>query len=99
MQGIVVHYNQARGFGFIYSDELQRRVFFHASHVTGTSVAQVNHQCTFELAAGKPGLPEQAVKVLVAPLAGLDVLRRAKWATVAGTQVLRTEVFDVGGVQ
>jgi cold shock CspA family protein len=85
MQGKVVYIHKSRNFGFIWSDELQRRVFFHVSQIKN-GVLQESQQCLFELASGKPGLPEQAVKVVISPQAGLDALRAAKRIDIEGVQ-------------
>jgi cold shock CspA family protein len=65
MNGNVVHYNP-KGFGFIYSHELKRRIFFHISQLSGAEVTRANQRVTFDLApAGKPGHPDKAINVVV----------------------------------
>jgi cold shock CspA family protein len=90
MQGIVVRFNQDRGFGFIYSDEVKRRVFFHISEFSGAQTPVVNQTVTFDLIPDKrPGQPYKATNVVAAaPVAGLDALRNGVQVTPEGTQVL-----------
>lgn len=93
MNGHVVHFNQ-KGFGFIYSDELKRRVFFHVSTLIGAETPEINQAVTFDLTpAGKPGQPDKAVNVKVVEstvTAGIDALKAAKIENIAGVDVLRT---------
>lgn len=76
MKGIVTHWNP-RGFGFIYSDETKRRVYFHVSELTGAAAPQVNQKVTFDLAPDHyPDRPDKAVNVkIVEPTAGIDALK------------------------
>jgi len=74
MKGIVVHWN-ARGFGFIYSDETKRRVFFHVSSLTGAAAPEINQVVTFDLAGDAKRQPDKAINVkIVSTTAGLTAL-------------------------
>jgi cold shock CspA family protein len=94
MQGIVVHYNGARGFGFLYSDEIKRRVFFHVTEFTGAKVPSVNQFVEFELARDKRSDKDKAIKITVLePTAGLDALKNGMQVTPeTGTVVIKAGV-------
>lgn len=74
MTGTIVRFFDERGFGFIYCDELKRRVFFHISKFGGAPNPEVNQVVTFDLAPGKEGQPDKAINVMVVPVAGLAAL-------------------------
>lgn len=67
MVGVIVHIGSGehagRKFGFIYCDELKRRVFFHFSKFRGGLTPEINQVVEFEVAPGKPGQPDKAVNV------------------------------------
>jgi cold shock CspA family protein len=61
--GVVVHWNP-KGFGFLFNDEVNRRVFFHASAWNRATEPVVGEGATFELAPSRvPGKPEAAINV------------------------------------
>lgn len=62
MTGVIVYWNPAKGFGFIYSDEEKRRIFFHISQYKGPK-PEADQAVCFDSAAGSPGYPEQAANV------------------------------------
>jgi cold shock CspA family protein len=97
MQGTIVRFNQDRGFGFIYSDDIKRPVFFDISHFAGVKTPVVNQTVTFDLIPDyRPGHPDRATNVVAAaPLAGLEALKNGIQMTLeSGTQVSVT-----GGAQ
>ena len=76
MIGTVVHVNP-KGFGFTYSEDLKRRVFFHFAKFSGAPNPEVNMVVEFELAPGFPGQPDKAINVRVVNVvqpAALDAL-------------------------
>ena len=92
MYGAVTHYNE-RGFGFLYSAELQRRVFFHIRDFAGAVKPVADQHVRFDLApSGKPGQPDIAVNVVVEPTAGINALLTTKIETVAGVEVTTSKV-------
>jgi hypothetical protein len=80
MIGTVVHIAQGehpgRKFAFLYCEELRRRVFFHWCKFRGGLKPEIGQIVEFELAPGKPGLPDRAINVLpVGNDAGADALK------------------------
>jgi cold shock CspA family protein len=62
-EGVVVSFHQ-QGFGFIFNDEINRRIFFHIRSWHRATDPVVGDEVSFELAASpKPGKPEIAVNV------------------------------------
>lgn len=74
MIGVIAYWNPAKGFGFIYSDELKRRIFFHISQYRGPK-PEADQVVEFDLAPGFHGhLEKQAVNVKL-ERAGVTALR------------------------
>ena len=88
--GTVVYFNEPKGYGFIWCDELKRRVFFHVCHLAAL-VAQVKQQVRFEIAPGKPGYPDMGVRVVIVEPAGVTALA-AKIVDVDGVDVIARTV-------
>jgi cold shock CspA family protein len=62
-EGVVVRFHQ-QGFGFIFNDEINRRIFFHIRDWKRATDPEIGDAVTFELAPSpKPGKPEVAVNV------------------------------------
>jgi len=62
-EGVVVRFNE-RGFGFIFNDEINRRIFFHIKDWNRAAEPVVGDAVSFELAASpQPDKPEVAVNV------------------------------------
>jgi cold shock CspA family protein len=62
--GAVVHFIPRRGFGFIYSSELNRRIFFHATHWHRSTLPVAGELVSFNLKdSGVEGQPDKAVDV------------------------------------
>ena len=77
MKGNVVYWNQIGGYGFLYSEETKRRVFFHVSSLTGAAAPRINQSVTFELAPDKRGKADKAVNVqIMVSDAGLAALAK-----------------------
>ena len=71
LQGVVLRFMSDRGFGFLYSDKLKRRVFFHVSNFNRATDPIVGEPVTFDLAPShKSGMPDAAVNVN--PVAGVS---------------------------
>lgn len=93
-QGIVVVFKQA--YGFLWSEELGRRVFFHVADVAGPD-PEVGDLMEFSLApARKPGgFPDQAADVRLVKKAvhpGVAALASKITSTeIEGVTVVRTE--------
>jgi cold shock CspA family protein len=63
-QSAVVVFWSPRGFGFLFSEQLSRRVFFHATQWNRASEPTVNEMCKFKLAPSKfPGQADIAIEV------------------------------------
>lgn len=61
--GVVVRFSE-KGFGFLFNDELNRRVFFHISEWHRATEPIVGEGATFELAPSRiPGKPDAAFNV------------------------------------
>jgi cold shock CspA family protein len=88
MIGTIVHIgngeHQGRKFGFVYCEELKRRVFFHFSKFRGL-IPEINQVVEFELAPGRPGQPDKGINVR--PISNLD----------AGAAALATPLQTEGG--
>ena len=68
MQGKVVIWNRARGFGFVATN-FRDRYFFHVTHWIGQEEPMVGQIVTFELGPGQtPEKPPRAVNVLPVPI-------------------------------
>ena len=62
-EGVVVRWNE-RGFGFLFNDEINRRIFFHVSNWNHATEPVVGDAVTFQMAPGRtPEAPYQAVNV------------------------------------
>ena len=55
MQGIITNYNAQKGYGFIYSDEIQEDVFVHVSNITNASELFQGQQVEFDIKKTKRG--------------------------------------------
>jgi cold shock CspA family protein len=63
MKGTITHWSP-KGFGFLFSEEIRRKAFFHASSWNRVTDPEINEGVTFELAPSRiPGKPDQAVNV------------------------------------
>jgi len=61
--GVIVHWS-GKGYGFLFNDEVNRRVFFHASQWNRATDPEVGEGATFALApAPVQGKPDVAVNV------------------------------------
>ena len=60
--GVVVRFTTG-GYGFIFNDELNRRVFFHIRDWHRGTDPVVGDEVNFKLGPGKPGKPDIAVDV------------------------------------
>ena len=62
--GVVVRWSE-KGFGFLFNDEINRRVFFHISEWHRATEPKVGEGVTFELGPSRiQGKPEAAVNVI-----------------------------------
>lgn len=62
-EGVVVRFHQ-EGYGFLFNDDLNRRIFFHIREWRRASEPVVGDEVSFELAPSqKTGKPEIAVNV------------------------------------
>lgn len=62
-EGVVVKFHQ-QGYGFLFNDKINRRIFFHIRDWNRATDPVVGDGVVFELAASpKPGKPEIAVNV------------------------------------
>jgi cold shock CspA family protein len=84
-EGIVLHWN-LRGFGFLFNDEINRRIFFHVKDWNRATRPVAGENVTFELApsgtvgSGAAGKPDVAVNVtpkLQITDAGVNALAKA----------------------
>jgi cold shock CspA family protein len=91
--GVVTHVPEGKGFAFLYSEHLKRRVFFHCSSFFGARYPVIDQRVSYEIVpADKVGLPDKAINVRVLePTAGINALRTMKTEIVAGVEV-RTAV-------
>lgn len=61
--GVVVHWSE-KGYGFLFNDEVNRRVFFHASAWNRATDPEVGEEATFQFAPGQiKSKPNIAVNV------------------------------------
>ena len=60
--GVVVKW-AAGGYGFIFNDEINRRIFFHIRDWHRATDPVVGDEVNFELGPGKPGKPDIAINV------------------------------------
>jgi cold shock CspA family protein len=80
--GVVVKFHE-QGYGFIFNDEINRRIFFHIRNWNRATDPVVGDEVSFELVASpKPGKPEIAVNVTPT---GLNAFAAAK-ASVGGAE-------------
>ncbi len=76
-EGVVVNFHQ-QGYGFIFNDEINRRIFFHIRDWKRATDPEIGDEVSFELAASpKPGKPEIAVNVTPT---GLNAFAHARQA-------------------
>ena len=62
--GVLVHWNTRGGFGFLFCNDLKRRVFFHVSGWNRVTEPVDGELVTFELGPARiPGKPDEAVNV------------------------------------
>lgn len=62
--GVVVHWIAAGGYGFVFNDEINRRVFFHIRDWHRATDPAVGDEVSFELGPSrKPGRPDTAINV------------------------------------
>ena len=62
MQGKVIIFNEARGFGFIRID-FRTRIFFHCSRWASNTPPMVGQLVEFEIGPGQAGKGPQAINV------------------------------------
>ena len=75
-EGVVVVWKQQGGYGFIFNDVINRRVFFHASEWKRVAEPVVGDGVQFEIGPGqRPGKSDVAVNVR--PV-GVNVFAAAK---------------------
>jgi cold shock CspA family protein len=60
-EGVVLHWSQ-KGFGFLFNDEIKRRIFFHVKDWNRATEPVAGENVTFELAP-VPGRPDVAINV------------------------------------
>jgi cold shock CspA family protein len=77
--GVIVRWVAAGGYGFIFNDEINRRVFFHIRDWHRATDPEIGDEVSFKLAAGKPGKPEVGVDVTPT---GLNAFAQARKAVV-----------------
>jgi len=74
-EGVVLRWNE-KGFGFLFNEEVNRRIFFHIRDWNRATEPVVGDQVTFDLAPSRiPGKPDAAVNVTPLRHAGADALR------------------------
>jgi cold shock CspA family protein len=83
--GVVVHFSQ-KGFGFLFSPDVNRRVFFHSSQWHRATDPQPGDEVTFQFAPGQvTSKPDIAIKVT--PTGNrISISRTAGAASVGGAQ-------------
>jgi cold shock CspA family protein len=84
--GNVAHWIPARAFGFVFCDELSRRVFFHIAHWHRSTPPVVGEVVTFNLSTSAiEGKPDKAVDVTpVTPAPIRTDVRAAALALLSG---------------
>ena len=92
--GVVTHVPAGRGYAFLYSHTLKRRVFFHVSSFFGARYPVVDQRVSYEVVpAGRVGRPDKAINVRVLePTSGISALLQTKTETVAGVDVTSATV-------
>jgi len=62
MQGIVINYNEEKGYGFIKTSEEEENVFVHIKEVNNASLLEVGQSVEFEVISTPKGLAAVNVK-------------------------------------
>jgi len=62
MQGIVINYNEEKGYGFIKTSEEEENVFVHIKEVNNASLLEVGQSVEFEMVRNPKGLAAVNVK-------------------------------------
>ena len=74
-EGVVVRWSE-KGFGFLFNDKINRRVFFHVTEWRRATEPRVGEGATFELGRPLiPGKPDIAVNVIPFEHVGADTLK------------------------
>lgn len=56
MQGIIINFNQEKGYGFIKTDAFEEHVFVHLTQVKNTNALEIGQTVEFEIQKTKKGL-------------------------------------------
>jgi cold shock CspA family protein len=79
-EGVVLHWSQ-KGFGFLFNDEIGRRIFFHVKDWNRAAEPVAREVVTFELqpsrTAGKPDVAVNVTPKLQITDAGVNALAKA----------------------
>jgi len=80
MLGTIQQYAALNRYGFILSDnDFRSQIFFHIKNYHGSLIPEKGMRVEFDLGPGfKPGLPDQAIKVIPADTAEKAVTGGAK---------------------
>ena len=76
--GVVVRWVAAGGYGFVFNDEIKRRVFFHIRNWHRSTDPVVGDEVSFELGPGKPGKSDVAINVTPTGLNALQTLQERR---------------------